>query len=280
MEPFQARTAGIPPLDALTTFADGAAVALQADDRVRALWLTGSLAAGTADPQSDVDLRAAVRPEHFVQIGDWWDELIERISPAVWKRRWPGPPNEAITSAISTDYIRFDLVVQSAGDTAPHALDAARLLFDKDGLAEQIDLTTTVQHNPLASLTYTVEEFIRLLGMLPIVAGRGDVPIGMEGQMGCHSLLISLLLMENGIDRMVLCKRHVVVFLTDEQRDIIASVPPLAPTMASIIDGRIAYARLFLPRARRLMAANGMAYPDTFEAATLCHLKDQLHLDI
>jgi predicted nucleotidyltransferase len=62
MEPLQDRTAGIPALAALTTFADRAAVALHADDRVRALWLTGSLAAGTADPQSDVDLRVRICP--------------------------------------------------------------------------------------------------------------------------------------------------------------------------------------------------------------------------
>jgi hypothetical protein len=176
--------------------------------------------------------------------------------------------------------MRFDLVVQSAADTQPRAREAVRVLFDKDGLAEQIDLTTSMQHDPLASLGYVVEEFIRLLGMLTIVVDRDDVPIGMEGQLGCHSLLISLLLMENGIDRMAMGKRHVAKFLTNEQRDALANVPTLAPTIESIIQGRIAYARLFLPRARRLMQANNKIYPQTFEDATWQHLKRSLGLDV
>ena len=171
MNGFRDQHGETPGLAALDRFASRAATALQQDERVRALWLTGSLVAGTADAQSDVDLRAAVR-----------DAGSTFITNAL--------------SAITLDYTRFDLVVQSAADTQPRALEAVRLLFDKDGVAERVELTMPAQHDPLAALGYVVEEFIRLLGMLPIVVERDDVPIGMEGQMGCYSLL----LMENGID--------------------------------------------------------------------------------
>lgn len=268
------------PQARLTAFAERAADALRDDERVRAVWLTGSLAAGTADAQSDVDLRAAVRAEDFAVIGEWWQELIARIAPTVWTRRWPGPPDEAITSAITTDYQRFDLVIQSITDTRPRAYEAAHLLCDKDGVAQRIPLTAPVQHNPLARLPYLVEEYIRLLGMLPIVVERNDVAMGMEGQMGLHTILISLLLMENGIDRMATGKRHVAAFLNDDQRALLAQVPPLEPTMDSVIQGRAAYGRLFLPRARRLMESHGLAYPTAFEEATRRHLQDTLGLSV
>jgi len=127
-------------------------------------------------------------------------------------------------------------------------------------------------------LSFLVEEFIRLLGMLPIVVERDNVPMGMEGQLGLHSLLISLLLLENGIDRVTTGKRHVAAFLTDEQRAILAQVPSLAPTMESLIQGRVAYGRLFLPRAQQLMEAHGQVYPEIFEAATKRHLWKTLGL--
>jgi hypothetical protein len=280
MEFLHSASTKTPALATLYAFAERAAAALNQDARVRVLWLTGSLASGAADAYSDVDMRAAVQTEDFATIEAWWPELIERVSPTVWKRRWPGPAHEAIISAISSDYMRFDLVVQSVADTQPRSLEAVRVLFDKDGIAQHFNLTTPAQYNPLASLSYVVEEFIRLLGMLPIVVGRDDIPIGMEGQMGCHSLLLSLLLMENGIDRMAMGKRHVAKFLTDEQRDLLNSIPPLAATMESIIQDRIAYAQIFLPRARRLMAANQIAYPEAFELATRQYLKDILGIDI
>lgn len=263
----------------LLAFAERAADRLRADERVRALWLTGSLAAGTGDALSDVDLRAAVRADDFATIGQWWRELIDAIAPTVWARRWPGPPDEAILSAITRDYERFDLVIQSAEDTQPRLLEATRLLFHKDGLAGRL-LTPAAPpadpRDPLASLPLVVEEFIRLVGMLPIVVERDDVPIGMEGQMGLHGLLISLLLMENGIDRATSGKRHVAAYLSDEQRAVLARVPSLAPTMESIIQGRLAYARLFLPRAQRLMQAHGLSYPAAFEAATRRYLLETL----
>ena len=264
----------------LIAFAEQAALILHKDERIRLLWLTGSLAKGTADAQSDVDLRVAVRAADFATIDQWWQDLLNQVAPLVWKHRWPGPPDEAILGAITADYLRFDVVVQSTRDTRSRTLEAARLIFDKDGEAEHFPLTTPPAHDPYAHLSVLVEEFIRLLGMLPIVVERNDVPIGMEGQLALHSMLISLLLLENGIDRGTSGKRHVAAFLNEEQRAILAQVPSLAPTMESLVQGRVAYGRLFLPRARRLMEALGQVYPEDFEAATKRHLWETLGLSL
>jgi predicted nucleotidyltransferase len=264
----------------LTTFAEQAAVVLRKDERIRILWLTGSLAKGTADAQSDVDLRAAVRATDFATIDQWWQDLLSQVAPLVWKYRWPGPPDEAILGAITVDYLRFDVVIQSLRDTRPRTLEATQLLFDKDGEAEHFLLTAPSARDPYAHLPILVEDYIRLLGMLPIVVERNDVPIGMEGQLALHSMLISLLLLENGIDRMTTGKRHVAAFLNEEQRAILAQVPSLAPTMESLIQGRLAYGRLFLPRARQLMEAHGQVYPEDFEVATQRHLWETLGLSL
>jgi len=268
-----------PAVAGFAAFIERVAVALYQDSRVRILWLTGSLAAGTGDAASDVDFRAGVQPEQFANIGEWWPQLVDSIAPNVWKQQGPGPSDEVLANVITLDFIRFDLILQSVTDTTPRSFNAAHVLFDKDGIAERIQLTAPTQHNPLATLPYVVEEFIRLLGMITIVAERDDVPIGMEGQLVCHSLLISLLLMENGIDRMTMSKRRVASLLNEEQRTVLANVPVLAPTLASLVRGRMDYARIFLPRARRLMESSDLEYPSDFEAATLCHLKDKLSLD-
>lgn len=264
----------------LVAFSEQAARNLRKDERIRILWLTGSLAKGTADAQSDVDLRVAVRTQDFATIDQWWQDVLNQVAPLVWKHRWPGPVDEAILGAITEDYLRFDVVAQSISDVRPRALEAARLIFDKDGEAERFLLTTPLHHDPYAHLPTLVEEFIRLVGMLPIVVERNDVPIGMEGQLALHSMLISLLLLENGIDRMASGKRHVVAFLDDEQRSILAQVPSLAPTIESLIQGRVAYGRLFFPRAQRLMEAHDQVYPKAFEMATKRHLWETLGLSL
>lgn len=75
-------------------------------------------------------------------------------------------------------------------------------------------------------------------------------------------------------------KRHVAAFLTDEQRALLSQLPPLASTLDSITNGRLAYARVFLPRARRLMELKGLDYPEVFEAATVRHLQDSLGVQV
>ncbi len=46
-------------------------------------------------------------------------------------------------------------------------------------------------------------------------------------------------------------------YLTDEQNQVLESLPPLEATWDSIIEGYIALARVFLPRARRLAERTG-----------------------
>jgi predicted nucleotidyltransferase len=264
----------------LLVFAQQAASALSQDQRVQVVWLTGSLAAGTADACSDVDLRIAVTETTFAKIATNWKEFIEIVAPTVWQRRWPGSPDQAVLGAITTDYLRFDVVVQSITDTMPRKIEAAQVLFDRHGDAGKFQFDLVVPINPYSQLPVLVEEFIRLVGMLPIVVGRNDTAIGMEGQMGLHSMLLSLLLLENGIDRMSSGKRHVEAHLTAEQRVLLSTLPPLAPTLQSVIEGRVAYARLFFPRAKALMEAQGLVYPQSFEDATRHHLKTTLGIEL
>lgn len=47
--------------------------------------------------------------------------------------------------------------------------------------------------------------------------------------------------------------------------------------MEAVIEGRLTYARIFLPRARALMEARGLKYPQAFEDATWQHLRETLN---
>ncbi|MEM9777865.1 MAG: nucleotidyltransferase domain-containing protein, partial [Chloroflexota bacterium] len=49
-----------------------------ADERIQAVWVGGSLASGTGDDFSDVDLRLAVEP---ATLGDWTDPDWDRYLP-------------------------------------------------------------------------------------------------------------------------------------------------------------------------------------------------------
>jgi hypothetical protein len=70
--------------------------------------------------------------------------------------------------------------------------------------------------------------------------------------------------------------QHLNRYLTTEQRDQLASFPPLDLTPDSLLANQLTAARLFLPRARRLMATHDLPYPDTFEREVLDSLRRTL----
>ncbi len=104
--------------------------------------------------------------------------------------------------------------------------------------------------------------------------GRDELLVAMFGVAILRNHLIDLLLLENGVERGG--AKRVNPLLTEEQRRALANLPPESPTHESLIEVHLAYARLFLPRARRLMAARGRPYPEAFERATFAYLRRTL----
>ena len=77
------RLEALPPLPQSQTIR-AIAPRLWQDERVVAIWLGGSLAAGSADQYSDIDMRIAVAPSDIAS----WEAPISIPSWAA--RRWPG----------------------------------------------------------------------------------------------------------------------------------------------------------------------------------------------
>ena len=242
----------------LEAFVEHATAVLREDARIAAAWLAGSMAAGTADAYSDVDLRVAIEDSGFDAFVADWHSLPERLAPTVMKRRI-GPPESPIVIAITPEWLRFDVAIARA--SAPARL-SFRVLFDRRERGPEAQ--PTEQPDPAARLPGLVEEFIRVLGLLRVVHGRHEQVLAAHGAELLRWSLVELFLIENRALRGGML--HLNQFLTAEQRGLLETLPtgPFA--------SQGALARIFLPRARQLMAAHGQPYPDEFERATLAYL--------
>jgi hypothetical protein len=210
-------------------------IAAELAPRVRALRLgSGSLLHGTADAYSDLDLVAEVDdPGSFDAV-----EALRAATPTVLLRRMPFG-----AVAITPEWLRVDLVVAGpGGDGGPPEAPPT----DVDGLGE---------------------EFLRVLGLLPIVVGRGEWIVASDGAWLLRSFLVRLLLAENG-ERAVTGAKRLNEKLTAGQRALVESLPPIAATRDAVIAAHLAIADAFLPRARPL-AVN---WPAELEAATRAYL--------
>src|SRR5262245_30812590 len=139
----------------LEAFAERAAEALRGDERVVTVWLGGSLAAGTADGYSDVDLRIAVADVAFEAVVADWQALPDRIAPTVLRRKI-GTPESPVVTAITREWLRFDIAL--ARESTP-ARAGDRMLFDRR-TAAPADAAPAGRADPSARLPGLVEEFL------------------------------------------------------------------------------------------------------------------------
>ena len=127
-------------------------------------------------------------------------------------------------------------------------------------------------------LKYQFEEFIRILGLLPLGMGREEYLNGVTGLFHLRNLLVELFIEETGAPHRggVL---HLNRLITEEQQEVLASLPPPVPTRDRLIAANIAYASAYLPRARRLAKLWGVEWPERFEAAMWESLKKELAIE-
>jgi predicted nucleotidyltransferase len=248
---------------------DRARALLESEPRIEAAWLAGSLAHGGGDAWSDVDLLAlcgqGARGEVSAALAD---AIRAAFDPLLLNVLFGG----AVLNVVLPGWRRLDISVAEPAELGRY--EAARLseLFNRSG-AQPTGQFPAKYHPGAQSLLPLVEEFLRVLGLAPVVLGRGDHVVMLSGIDNLRRLATDLMLEENGIgpwDRGGALKRRAL--LTAEQYAELESLPPLSAEPASLKAGHEALAAIFLPRAKRLCAEAGVEWPQRLENETRAHL--------
>jgi hypothetical protein len=78
----------------------------EGDQRIRAFWLSGSLAKGTADAGSDLDCILAVRDGDFDEFAASWREWLATVTPTLIARELPFAPGSTVD-----EFFRVEAIV-------------------------------------------------------------------------------------------------------------------------------------------------------------------------
>lgn len=244
---------------------------------LRALLLSGSHGKGTADAHSDVDL-ILVTPEGATDaIAGLFKRSIEPLGRIVlWRDRVIAP---TMINAIVAPATRIDGLILRPDQLSHHTQDSMHVLFDHDDLFATLAQTAPTTRIDRKRIAYQIEEFIRILGLLPLVVGREEYINGVTGLMHLRTLLIDLLIAEAAVPykggALTLNSR-----LTEDHRNLLMSLPPLVPTPDGVIEAHRAYAAAYLHRARAFALAHGIDWPEAFEDAMLTHIGETIGLKI
>ena len=159
---------------------------LDALEVVRGVWLTGSFGRGTADAHSDVDMFVLVPAEQRDRLADGWPSVAGRYEPLLVKRLGAAP----VFTHVLPGWLRWDVVIGNDTDLA--GVDRRRVeeLFNKDGASPGSPGHRGADPDVVREMT---EEFLRVLGLLPVVVLRGELVAAVAGAELLRQLLVTLL---------------------------------------------------------------------------------------
>jgi len=239
--------------------------ALADDAAIHAVFLAGSFGRGTADEYSDVDLLALVAPEGQMAFAERWRAVLEAITPIVfWSELNRGG---LIINAVSEDWLRCDLNIVSPNQLGHRAKNTVKPLIDRDGLYDALPDRLPPKAPDPRMVSYLIHEFIRMLGLMPVVLGREEyvtMALGV-GMMRDH---LASLLMQDVTNPDPGGMLHQSELLSADQMELLAALPYPGPERETLIDANFEIARHFMPRARAMAKRLDIAWPEQFEAAT------------
>ncbi len=249
--------------------------ALQDQPVIRGLFLSGSFGNGRADAYSDIDFVLVSGDGPTAEVAGVWKAAVARTGDIVmW---WDRNVRPALINAITADWTRTDVIILKPEQFAAHNQASLRPLFDHDDLYDQLQKEQPHPQASPARLFRQIEEFIRILGLLHLAAGREEYINGVAGIFHLRTKLIDLLVEETAApDRGGAL--HLNRLLTEEQKALITALPAPVPERDAMIATHLAYAKAYLPRARQLARLRGVEWPERFEAATWDKLNESLGL--
>src|SRR6185437_12825929 len=173
-------------------------------------------------------------------------ENATAIEPVLVNRLYGG----RVLNVVTEDWQRFDISIVQGDELNRYDARDLTLLFNRSGRNPPVhpDISYVTPPDRLLNL---VNEFLRVLGLLPVGAGREEWTLGLTGVDLLRRMTVDLMLEENGISP---ARRggalHRNPLLTAEQREALENLAPQSATRESIFEANREFAAIFLPRAR------------------------------
>lgn len=250
--------------------------ALREKPIVRALFLGGSRGAGLEDSYSDIDFLAVAIGGPSDEFAGLWREAVSRTGEIVlW---WDRDAKPMLINAITEDWQRIDVEIVTPAEMARRSRSGLKPLFDHDRLFEALPAMPEAAGPNKRRMKWQFEEFIRILGLLPLAMGREEYVNSVTGAFYLRNLLVDLLIEETATPYRG-GALHLNRLITAEQKALLIALPPLLPTRDAMMAAYPAYAAAYLPRARKMAAKLGIEWPERFEAATWVHLRRTLAIE-
>jgi hypothetical protein len=229
------------------------------DERVRALWLSGSLAKGTADGGSDLDILLAIRDSDFEEFVTRWRLWLAGITPTLLARELPFA--RGCFYSTTTGCERLDVICEPVSGVSASRHRYRRVIFDRDGLDATVPAPDPPPGPDRDRLRRLVEEFFRIEAIAPFMLNqRHDLLVVVNGVQSLQRMLYDVFVECNQPQPPMGVKQW-SARLTAEQRAILTALPVAAPESESIVVALKAVVAAMRTSGRAAVTAAGGSWP-------------------
>lgn len=244
------------------------------DPRVRALWLSGSLARGTADAGSDLDTIIAVCDQDFEDFAAHWREWLGTITPTLIARELPFAPGSFYSTTTGCE--RLDVITErvSTLPETPHRY--RRVVFDPDGLDATVPPPGPIPGPDPAKVLAIIEEFFRILAISPLMLDqRRDYLVVLEGVHALRQMLYDVFVESNQPLPPMGIKQWSAK-LNRGQREILHSLPAAGPDRDSLVPALRAVVEVMRTAGRHAAVSCGCSWPVRLEDGVMRFFNEAL----
>lgn len=253
---------------------DRARSRLEGDDRVRAMWLGGSLARGSADAASDLDLVLAVADDAFDDFTGAWRGWLADITPTVLAEELPFARGSFYS--VTPGFERFDVVVEAVSSLPSTQVRARSMVFDRDRLSERVPATEPGPGPSRHAVAGLITEYFRVSAMETILV-RDDWLLARE-HLHLVGSLVYRLFVEANAPLPPMGVKQWKAKLTTPQQAALASLPTTVWDREGLRAAHLALATVFVTNAEVLARRLEIPWPGDLEAAAAGHLSRLLDL--
>jgi hypothetical protein len=232
---------------------------LEADERVRALWLAGSVGRGVADAGSDLDLVVTV--ESFDGFTD--PEVWAAVDPVITT---PIPGLPGCFAFTTREGLRLDVVLETPADVAGSPYTQRVRVFDHDEL-ELPGPEGSPDGPDVERMQAIVTEFLRQAAIFPAaVVARRDWLLGQSAVHFYRTMLYELYV-ESNQPLPVTGIKQWSSKLTARQREALTGLVPPAAEREAVVTAMVAVAGAIVSDGRAALESAGGIWPDDVTSA-------------
>ncbi len=239
---------------------------VQADDRVAAMWLGGSVARGVADRGSDLDALLAVHDDALGSFASGWSTWLAEITDVLMAREMPGLPGSFYATTV--DCLRLDVVTEPVTALGSSPYRHRLLVLDRDDVvASAVPEPDPAPPPDAAQVAELIEEFYRQQAIFPAaVVARQDWLLGVVGVNVAQQLLYQLFVATNAPLPPMGVKQW-SARLTERQRQVLAALPSPRADRDSVVDAMKAVRDAVRHSGRQAVEDVGMTWPGRLDLA-------------